>query len=61
VEDQSYKAILAKMEKVQALYLRPGSEGEKQAAVQAMLKLQKKLSGIRTYQKIRKYEAVVFD
>ena len=53
-----------KIARVQALYSRPGSEGEKQAAARVLFKLKQKLAAVKAYQSpaiIQKYEFQSFD
>lgn len=57
-----YSELLRKIERIQALYARPGSEGEKRAAAAAIQRLQVKLHQLRTYAPRTpvKYEFQVF-
>jgi hypothetical protein len=59
----SIRGKLSKLQKVEALYLRATTEGEKEAARLTMLKLKQKYSYVHKYQKpvVKKYEYTVFD
>jgi predicted ArsR family transcriptional regulator len=52
-----------RLKRIEALYERPGSEGERQAAARALSKLRKKMQVVRVYQKvtIREYQFEQFD
>jgi hypothetical protein len=51
-----------KMERIEALYRRPGTPGEKQAAAIALNRLRSRLAALETYRKveIKEYEFTVF-
>ena len=51
-----------KLERIEALYRRPGSPGEKQAAAAALNRLRSRMNVIEVYRKpvVREYEFVVF-
>lgn len=52
-----------KLERIEALYRRPGSEGEKQAAAAALNRLRSRLQVVDLYQKrveVRDYVFTVF-
>lgn len=55
--------ILQRLERLRALYARPGSEGERQAAARAIVRLQQKLNAVKKYQgvQIREYQFEVFE
>lgn len=52
-----------RLKRIEALYERPGSEGERQAAARALSKLRKKMQVVKVYQKvtIREYQFEQFD
>jgi hypothetical protein len=52
-----------RLKRIEALYERPGSEGERQAAARALSKLRKKMQVVRVYQKVtvREYQFEQFD
>lgn len=51
-----------KLERIEALYQRPGSPGEKQAAAIAINRLKSRIQALETYRKIeiKKYEFTIF-
>jgi hypothetical protein len=57
------RTLQERLKRIEALYLRPGSEGEKQAAARAILKIRQKLAAASAYQRpvIRTYEFEQFD
>ncbi|GEM_PF-5632008 len=52
-----------RLKRIEALYERPGSEGERHAAARALSKLRKKMQVVKVYQKvtIREYQFEQFD
>lgn len=52
-----------RLKRIEALYERPGSEGERQAAARALSKLRQKMQVVRVYQKVtvREYQFEQFD
>ena len=57
------RVLQEKLRRIEALHARPGSDGEKQAAARAILKIKKRLEAISVYQRptIREYEFQQFD
>lgn len=59
---KSNEELMRKLERIEALYRRPGSPGEKQAAAVALNRLRSRLFAVQTYQKveIKEYQFTVF-
>lgn len=57
------RVLEQKLRRIEALHARPGSQGEKDAAARALLKIRKKLDAIGVYKRpvIHPYEFEQFD
>ena len=62
MKKRSYDELVRKLHRIEALYRRPGTEGERVAAAQAMKRIQHRLTGLRRYENlvIREYTPLVF-
>ncbi len=62
MQRKSSEELMRKLERIEALYRRPGSPGEKQAAAVALNRLRGRLFAVQSYKKveIKKYEFTVF-
>jgi hypothetical protein len=63
IEGDRFREIKRKLQLVQAVYDRPGTDGEKQAAALAIARLRQRLQGMQRYEavRIRKPVFTVFD
>jgi hypothetical protein len=63
MQNKAKEDLLRKLQRIEALYHRPGSVGEKSAAAIAINRLKARLFAMESYSKqveIRKYEFTVF-
>ncbi len=63
MQRKSNEELMRKLERIEALYRRPGSPGEKQAAAVALNRLRGRLFAVQTYQQkveVKEYTFTVF-
>ncbi len=62
MRDKAKAELKRKLERIEALYRRPGTPGEKQAAAIAMNRLKSRLHALEAYSKleIKEYEYTLF-
>ena len=62
MEAEKRNALMEKLRRVEALYRNPGSAGEREAAANAIRRIQEKLLALQKYSQltVKKYEYVVF-
>ena len=62
MKKRSYDELVRKLHRIEALYRRPGTDGERAAAAHAMKRLQHRIASLRKYETlvIREYTPLVF-